>query len=79
MNLRIAGLPAFSDVGSNETELRRPTCSFVQVIIGLTRHLRVLPRRLVFGEVFIFINLIEKSKIDRNIKICYILNAPAAE
>lgn len=42
LNLRIAGLPVFSapDVGSSETELRRPTCPFVQVIIGPTRHLR---------------------------------------
>ena len=45
MNLRIAGLPAFSDVGSNETELRRPTCLFVQVITGSARHLRALLRR----------------------------------
>ena len=31
---------SYPDVGSSETELRRPTCPFVQVIIGPTRHLR---------------------------------------
>ena len=39
LNLRIAGLPTFGpDVGSRETELRRPTCYLVQVITEPQRH-----------------------------------------
>ena len=38
MSLPIAGLPALPDVGSSETELRRPTCYLVQVITEPQRH-----------------------------------------
>lgn len=38
LSLPIAGLPALPDVGSSETELRRPTCYLVQVITEPQRH-----------------------------------------
>ena len=40
------------DVGSSETELRRPTCPIVQVIIGPARHLRGTPSGLSWGSFF---------------------------
>ena len=55
LSLRIAGLPVLTepDVGSSETELRRPTCPFVQVIIGPARHKRENPRRETCGDFFV--------------------------
>ena len=52
LNLRIAGLPALPDVGSSETELRRPTCPFVQVIIEPARLTRDAPP-VFSGGVFV--------------------------
>ena len=43
---------SYPDVGSSETELRRPTCPIVQVIIGPARHLRGTPSGLSWGSFF---------------------------
>nr|DAG12565.1 MAG TPA: hypothetical protein [Caudoviricetes sp.] len=40
------------DVGSSETELRRPTCSIVQVIIGPQRHCGIT-RQLRLSGLFL--------------------------
>lgn len=42
-----------SDVGSSETELRRPTCYFVQVIIGSNGNSGMAPDSVAVGSFFV--------------------------